>query len=126
VVSPTLPRSSTRCVHSSPARRGGGIRSTCSRDVCYAARYLPSGLDALGVRASSSISQVTPDMGFVPPQMILVTGLSENSGVGVEPALGEPSENRRLVGSKVRAGHPQAGQHVIWSNQRYLMRESHR
>jgi len=59
-------------------------------------------------------------------EVILVSGLSDNSSVGVEPALGEPSKNRRLLGSKIGACHPQSCQHVIWSDQWHLVCERHR
>jgi hypothetical protein len=57
--------------------------------------------------------------------VILVTGLGDESGIGVEPALREPSENWWMFGSKLGACCSQARQDVIWSNKRYLMREGH-
>ena len=58
VVSGTLPRSSAGPVHSEPARRGGRSTSTCCRDLSRRA-LLPSRLDAPGVEAVSSITQLT-------------------------------------------------------------------
>ena len=92
----------------------------------YAAQCFTSRLDARGVQTTSSITQVTPDLRFVPrSQVTLVTGFRDGSRIRVEPALSETRKNRRLVGSKLGARRPQARQHVIWSNQRYLMCESH-
>jgi hypothetical protein len=55
----------------------------------------------------------------------LATGLGDRSGFGVEPALGEPRQDRRFHWSKLLACHPQGGKHVIGPDQRCLMSQSH-
>ena len=124
MVSPTLPRSSTGCVYRARlvAVEKSGPPAVAT---CYAAQCLTSRLDTIRVQAASSITHVTHDLRDVPDAVILVTGLSDTSRVRVEPALSESSENWRQVWSKLGARCPEAGQHVIRSNQRYLMREGH-
>ena len=106
------------------------IRSTCCRDGL---RRAMCAIEAGRTRRPSHLQYHTRHSSLrpraVPPVArslaSLVPWFRDGSGMGVEPTLRESSQDRRFDWSKPGAGHLQAGQHVVGSDQRCLMRQRH-
>ena len=128
VVDLSLPRSSVGCFVRSPlvAVEDRVHLTVATRD---AAQCMPSRLGAPGVRATSSITHTSQptyvSCRAAAGSQSLMPRLGDGSGMGVEPTLGEPSQDWRLDRSELRTGHMQAGQHVVGSDQRCLMSQRH-
>jgi hypothetical protein len=129
VVDLSLPRSSVGCFVRSRSSRWR-IRSTCCRDGL---RRAMCAIEAGRTRRPSHLQYHTRHSSLgpraVPPVArslaSLVPWFRDGSGMGVEPTLRESSQDRRFDWSKPGAGHLQAGQHVVGSDQRCLMRQRH-
>ncbi len=87
------------------------LRRDVSRRAC-----LPSRLDAPASKPSpvSHTSQLA--FAVCRSARICKTGFGDGSGFGIEPALGEPCQDRRLNKSKLGACGSYSGQHVVGSD----------
>jgi len=130
VVNPSLPRSSVGCFIRSPLvavedqvhllSRRVTPRNVCHRGWTHQASEPPP------VSHTSQPTYVfVPCRRWLGVSRSLVPRLGDGSGMGVEPTLGEPSQDRGFDGSELRTGHLQAGQHVVGSDQRCLMSQRH-
>jgi hypothetical protein len=100
VVSPTLPRSSAAASHSKPARRGGRSFHLLARRVTPRM----SAIEAGRARASepSLVSHTSQLAGALCRAAgIWGTRLGDSTGFGVEPALHQAGQDRRLRESKL-------------------------